>query len=271
MAPKGHSLNVRPLIFVSVLALAAVAAGLVYSSFVAYRWHDSSQYTRVIVNATQGIETRPRQWFAQDKLITDFAITNADAIGRDKAAQEYQATYQLLKSYGLTVGTYISGTTVVPEARETHWPWATVPLQWMPATSRYSGTWPGVPYRKLIDVTDLETRRAFHEGIRRLWEQSPAPVRFVDNAAVHSSTGVGQPWSNYCANIEQIRKLGESMGSLQIFNISVHVGEMSDEETSLLIKAVGPDGILLEMPWHKNPEQPGRDGAGQEALSPTIR
>ena len=109
-----------------------------------------------------------------------------------------------------------------------------------------------MPYRKLIDVTDPETRRAFHAGIRRLWEQSPAPVRFVDNAAVHSSTGVGQPWSSYCANIEEIRKLGESMGSLQIFNISVHVGEMSDEETRLLIKAVGPDGILLEMPWHKN-------------------
>ena len=136
MAPKDHSSRIRPLIFVSVLALAAVAASLAYSSSAAYRWHDSSQYSRVIVNATQGIETRPRQWFAQDKLITDFAITNADTIGRDKAAEEYQATYQLLKSYGLTVGTYISGTTVVPEVRETHWPWAGVPMEWMPATSR---------------------------------------------------------------------------------------------------------------------------------------
>ena len=239
-------------VFVSVLTLAAVAAGVAYSSSGAsYRWHDSSQYSRVIVNATQGIETRPPQWFAQDKLITDYAITNADAIGQAKAVQEYEATRQRLESYGLAVGTYISGTAVLPEARETHWPWATVPLEWMPATSRYSGTWPNMPYRKLIDVTDPGTRRAFHEGIKRLWEQSPAPVRFVDNAAVHRSAGVGQPWSSYCSNIEEIRKLGESMGSLQIFNIAVHVGEMSDEDTRLLIKAVGPGGILLEMPWHE--------------------
>ena len=104
----------------------------------------------------------------------------------------------------------------------------------------------------LVDVTDSDTRHAFQAGIKRLWEKYPAPVRFVDNAAIHHSTGKGQPWASYCANIEEIRKLGESMGSLQIFNISVHVGEMSDEETRLLTKAVGSGGILLEMPWHQN-------------------
>jgi hypothetical protein len=221
--------------FVSVLTLAAVAAGVAYSfSGTSYRWHDSSQYSRVIVNATQGVETRPRQWFAQDKLITDYAITNADAIGRDKAAQEYEATYRRLESYGLAAGTYISGTAVLPEARETHWPWSAVPLEWMPAPSRYNGSWPAMDYRKIIDVTDPATRHSFQQGIKRLWEQTPAPVRFIDNAGIHRSAGKGQPWSSYCANIEEIRKVGESMGSLQIFNIPVHVGEMSDEDTRLL-------------------------------------
>lgn len=238
--------------FVSVLASALVVVGVAYSSSrISYGWHDSSQYSRVIVNATQGIETRPRAWFAQDKLVTDYAITNAEVAGWDLAVREYEATRHRLESYGLAVGTYISGTAVLPEAKETHWPWPAVPLEWMPTKSLYSGAWPGIPYRMLIDTSDPDTRRAFHEGMKRLWEQSPAPVRFVDNAAVHRSAGVGQPWSSYCANIEEIRKLGESEGSLQIFNIAVHVGEMSDEDTRLLIKAVGSGGILLEMPWHK--------------------
>src|ERR1035437_2975561 len=105
---------------------------------------------------------------------------------------------------------------------------------------------------KIIDVTDPATRHAFQQGIKRLWEQTPAPVRFIDNAGIHRSAGKSQPWSSYCANIEEIRKIGESMGSLQIFNLSLHVGEMSDEETSQLIKVVGKGGILLEMPWHEN-------------------
>src|SRR5664280_1187409 len=41
------------------------------------------------------------------------------------------------------------------------------------------------------------------------------------------------------------------MGSLQIFNIPMHIGELSDEEASQLIAAVGHGGILLEMPWNK--------------------
>jgi hypothetical protein len=240
-------------LLVALLTVTAAITGLCYPlSDATYWWHDSSQYSRVIVNARDGIEMRPKQWFAQDKLITDYTIANADVVGRDKAAQEYKATRDLLRSYGLAVGTYISGTIVIPESKETHWPWSAVPLEWMPASSQYNGNWPGMDYRKIIDVTDPATRHAFQQGIKRLWEQTPAPVRFIDNAGIHRSAGKSQPWSSYCANIEEIRKIGESMGSLQIFNLSLHVGEMSDEETSQLIKAVGKGGILLEMPWHEN-------------------
>ena len=217
-----------------------------------YHWHDSSQYSRVIVNATQGIETRPREWFTQDKLITDFAITNLNAIGHDKAEQQYDATRKLLGSYGLAVGTYVSGTSVLPQDREAHLPWETVPIEWMPATARYIGTWPNVPYRKLIDVTDASTRHALQSGIRRLWEQYPAPVRFVDNAAFYPPLGGEQPWADYCANIAEIRALGESMGSMQVFNIGARLDDLPDQGVRQLIQAVGHGGILLEMPWPKN-------------------
>jgi len=234
---------------IAVTVTAAIAAFSYTVSGAPYRWHDSRQYSRVIVNAQNGIEMRPRQWFEQDKLVTDFAITSADVVGWAAAEKEYKETRDLLATYGLAVGTYVSGTTVMPESRETHWPWSVVPLEWMSPDSRYDGNWPGMDYRKMIDVTDPITRQSFQLGIKRLWEQSPAPVRFIDNAAIHRSAGNGQAWSGYCANIEEIRRLGESMGSLQIFNTAMHIGELSDGEADQLIAAVGSGGILLEMPW----------------------
>lgn len=242
----------RSRLLVALITVTAAITGLCYPIPDAYYWHDSSQYSRVIVNAQDGIEVQPKQWFAQDKLVTDFTVTNADVVGRDKAAEKYKATCDLLRSYGLAVGTYISGTMVMQESRETHWPWSLVPLEWMPTPTRYDGSWPSTDYRKIIDVTDPATRHAFQQRIKRLWDESPAAVRFIDNAAVHRSAGKAQPWVSYCANIEEIRKMGDSMGSRQIFNIAVHPGEMSDEETVQLIEAVGQGGILLEMPWHEN-------------------
>ena len=253
MATENRSLEIMKRVLVSVLAFTALAAASAHSSSEnAFHWPDSSQYSRVIVNATQGIETRPREWFAKDKLVTDFGIVNLEAIGQDKAEKDYEAIRQLLLSYGLAVGTYVSGTSVVPEAKETQWPWPRVPIEWMPSGSRYNGTWPDTPYRKMIDVTDPATRHALQDGIKRLWQQHPAPVRFVDNAAAHHAVGGPQPWAGYCANMEEIRKLGESMGSVQIFNVAVHVEDLSDEETRQLIQAVGSGGIALEMPWPKN-------------------
>ena len=236
-----------------LVGLAAMLGSAAFSSSEAkFQWPDASLYNRVIVNATQGIETRPKEWLSKDKLVLDYSITNVEAIGADEAAREYESTLRRLEGYGLTVGTYISGTTVVPESQENHYPWSIVPMEWMPPSAIYHGAWSNGSPRKIIDVSDPQTRAALHSGIKRLWIKYPASVRFVDNAAVHRSTGRAQPWSSYCANITEIRKLGEAMGSRQIFNIAVHIGEMSDEETRQLIEAVGDGGILLEMPWHDN-------------------
>jgi len=233
------------------LAIVANSSMLGPPTQVMYQWHDSSKFSRVIVNATQGIEIRPRVWFAQDRLVTDFTITNASEIGREKAQKQYQATRQLLISYGIAVGTYTSGTTVKPEREQTYWPLPMVPLEQMPSSSRYKGTWPGEPSRRVIDVSDPATRRALQQSIRRLWQQFPAPVRFVDNAAAHSRLGGSQNWSDYCANIKEIRIMGAAMGSRQIFNVAVRIGSMSDQETLQLMDAVGDHGIALEMPWER--------------------
>jgi hypothetical protein len=239
-------------LLLSVAWLAGERSTLLAQREGTYQWHDSSEYCRVIVNATQGIETRPREWFAQDRLVTDFEITNADVLGLAEAQKQYAATRRLLDSYGLVVGTYISGTAVMPEREQTRWPLGRVPIERMPVSARYKGAWPDMPHGNVIDVSDQKTRHALQKEIQRLWKQVPAAVRFVDNAAIHNSAGTGQDWSAYCANIREIRTMGAALGSRQIFNISVHVGFMSDEETRQLMNAVADHGIALEMPWHRN-------------------
>ncbi len=142
---------------------------------------------------------------------------------------------------------------------QTSYPLVAVPIEQMPANAKYVGSWPGHAERRIIDVTDPDTRHAFQAGLTQLWQQSPAPIRFVDNAAIHPAVERKQPWSAYCDNIEEIRKIAESQNSRVIFNIAMHVGLMSDDDTRRLIQAIGPDnGIALEMPWHpsiqKSPE-----------------
>jgi hypothetical protein len=134
----------------------------------------------------------------------------------------------------------------------------------MPPTAHYVGSWPGHPTVQFIDVSDSETRHAFQSRVRQLWERVPAPVRFVDNAAIHRSAGQGQPWAAYCKNIQELRSIGESRGSKLIFNVTLHIGMLSDSEAELLIQAVKGGGIALEMPWHRNI---GRDKAAtQDAM-----
>jgi hypothetical protein len=244
---SNYGIAMKTLRYYAVVLL--VALTLSAASVPKFEWPDSDHYSRVIVNATQGIESRPRVWFAQDKLVTDLAITNVDQIGNAAAVKEYDAIRHTLESWGLAVGTYTSGTTVITQTRETHWPWQTVPSEWMSISTHYIGDWPTMPYRKILDLSDRETMNSFHEGLKRLWERTPAPVRFVDNAGIHSSAGKGQKWNDYCTNMLEIRRIGESMGSLQVFNIAMHVGMLSDDEMKNLISAVGGNGIAIEMPW----------------------
>jgi hypothetical protein len=217
-----------------------------------FQWPDTTSYARVLVNVNEYIESRPPAWFRQDKLITDFAVSDSNPQDHAAAVQRYQKIRRMLESEGISVGTYISGRSVMPKSAQTRYPASTMVAEDMPATSRFWGTWPGQPNRRIIDVSDPTTRHNLQAGIKRLWEQNPAPVRFVDNAAVHRSAGRDQAWPDYCANIREIRQLGESMGSKVIFNISAHVGMLSDEDARELIDAVGDGGIALEMPWHPN-------------------
>jgi hypothetical protein len=120
----------------------------------------------------------------------------------------------------------------------------------MPAAAVYSGSWPGDPDRRIIDVTDTSTVQALQTGIKTLWEEHPAPVYMVDNAAVNSVQGGTQPWQAQCDNIMGIRQLAEATGAVTIFNVATLPGAMSASDTDELIHAIGSNNaIMLEDPW----------------------
>jgi len=244
----------KPIILSLLIAIAAWP-----SNSAAFQWPDASHYWRVMVNVNQYIENRPREWFAQDKIITDLTILDVKPGNHSAAIEQYNKLRRDLASRGLYVGTYISGRTVGPASDQTVYPPGSVPIEQMPANARYVGSWPGQPDRKIIDVRDPDTRHAFQAGIKELWVRDPAPIRFIDNAAVQPAVVRGEPWKAYCDNMEEIRKIAESQGSRAIFNIAMHVGLSTDEEARELTEAIGPDnGVALEMPWHpsiqKSPE-----------------
>jgi hypothetical protein len=231
-----------------------------------FEWPDSSHYWRVMVNVNQYIENRPKEWFAQDKIITDLAIEKVDPANRDAAIRQYRKIRHELESRGIYVGTYTSGRTVGPAALQTSYPPGSVSIEQLPPNARYIGSWPGQPERKIIDVRDPFTRHAFQEALSQLWVSAPAPIRFVDNAAVHPALGRDEPWKAYCENMGEIRKIAESQGSKIIFNIAMHVALLSDEDTRELIEAVGRDnGVALEMPWHPNIQKSPEATAKAEA------
>lgn len=226
----------------------------------AFEWPDPQQSGIVLVNVNHDIANYVRNhsdWFQSGELVLDLSVPNQPDL--NAAERERAGIQQLLGAKGMTAGTYTSGTTVEPLASIKLWPYDRVPIEWMPKGFAAADSWPGDPERKIVDVTDRRTRRALQDGIRRLWQQCDAPIRFVDNAASHGSTGGKQPWEAYCANIHEIRLLGESLGSRMVFNVSVHMAMLSDVEAAQLIRAVGPGyGILLEDPWgeatRKSPE-----------------
>jgi hypothetical protein len=245
--PRRNALKSTAFSAVILLAVVSVSRAANHGTF---QWPDSSHYWRILVNVNQYIESRPKSWYAQDKVVTDLTIIDVLPTDRD-TKEHYEKVRKLLESRGIYVGTYISGTTVEPQAVQNSFPPVAVAVEQMPPNARYVGSWPAHPERKIIDVTDPDTRRAFQAGIAQSWQSVPAPLRFVDNAAIHPAVERTQPWEAYCDNIEEIRKIAESQNSRVIFNISMHVGLMSDEETRRLIEAIGPDnGVALEMPWH---------------------
>jgi hypothetical protein len=213
------------------------------------QWPDSNQYWGALVNVNDYIASRPADWFTHDKLVTDLTILKVKPQNLTEAETRYTQVRGLLQSRGMYVGTYISGTTVSPQSTRNTYPPNAVSTEQMPPDARYAGSWPNDPERKFIDVTDANTRRAFHANIEKLWTALPAPLRFVDNAAFHPAVGGKQPWAAFCQNIAEIRALAESTGSRAVFNISLHVGMLSDQDARELMNAVGQNGIALEMPW----------------------
>jgi hypothetical protein len=233
------------------LMLLTLPSVLAASDASAFEWPDSGKYWRVLVNVNQYAEKYMKghpDWFARDKLVTDLAVQ--DVPDRKAAVELYKEVRGFMQGRALSVGTYISGTAVRARAQNTNYPPRNVSTESMPDSTKFAGEWPGHPELQFLDLRDANTRRAFHEQIKGIWQETPAPIRFVDNACIHSSAGKGQPWDAYLKNISEIRELGESLGSRVIFNISMNVNMLSDQEAAQLIEAVGNgNGISLEMPW----------------------
>ncbi len=239
--------------------LSTLAGVLVLSAFsaknVAFEWPDSSEYWRVLVNVNQHVDFYLKNhpdYFAHIKLVTDLAVLDVPAGGQEQAAKQYKSLRKIMTSRGMEVGTYVSGTTVIPEAEQNHYPPANVSIEQMPPNSKYVGSWPGHATRQIINIADDNTRHALQAGIRQLWQNAPAPVRFIDNMSAAPHMAGAQPWEAVCKHIEELGKIAESQGSRIIVNIPMHVGELSVNETQQLIHAVGQNGISLEMPWHAN-------------------
>jgi len=236
---------------VAVPLLTALASGQSSS----FQWPDSSKYWRVIVNANQFIESYVRNdpsYFVNDKLVTDLAIRDVKTGDEEAARQTYDRVRKLLESKGMYVGTYVSGRTVRPAAQtRVGFPPYYVAVESLPAKARYLGSWPKDPDRKIIDVDDADTRHALWQGIEQLWKIYPAPIRFVDNMTPHPAVEKGNSWTAACAYIGELRSVAESTGSRAVFNIPMHVGLLSEEEARQLIHAVGQNGIVLELPWHR--------------------
>jgi hypothetical protein len=216
-----------------------------------FRWPASNIYDGVIDDANQYILTyiaENSSWFANVGLATNLVVNLTN--GTAAAEALYNQVRSGIEQYPIVVGVYVSGTTLVPQAEENYWPYPTVPLEWMPADAVYSDTWPGDPDRKIINVTNTSTVQALQTGIKTLWEEHPAPIYFVDNAAANSVQGGAQPWQAQCDNIMGIRKMAEAMGAVVIFNVATLPGLMSASDTDELIQAIGNDNaIMLEDPW----------------------
>jgi hypothetical protein len=235
---------------ISVIAfIASVSLALLSARNAGFEWPDSHKYWRALVNINQYIAVYMRdhpQWFSQDKLVTDFYVINVPRDAQDQARNEYHRVRKLLESKGMYVGTYMSGMTVIPQSEQKYYPANAVATEEMPDTARYVGApWAKEPHRKLIDGTDANTRHALQAGIRKLWASVPAALRFVDNIQPPRT----QPWKPTCEHITELRKIGESLGSRVIFNISLSIGEMSDDDVQRLIDAIGQGGWAVETPW----------------------
>lgn len=217
-----------------------------------FEWPESGLCRLVVPNGNQYLVNYVKQhpdWFFPGELVLCLVVIRRASDSAAELEKMYQSARQSLLSKGFIVGTYISGTTVVPAADEISWPFPTVLSEDMPPAAKFKGRWPDAPTRAFINVGDAFTRRALETRIGAEWMKYPASLRFVDNAGAHRSTGATQPWDGYCQNIKALRLIAQGQGSRAVFNIATHVGMMSAAETELMIDAIGQEGLLVEDPW----------------------
>jgi hypothetical protein len=217
-----------------------------------FQWPESGLCRVVIPNGNQYLVDYAKKhpdWFSLGELVLCLVVTRQASDSVVELEKQYQSDRQFLESKDLIVGTYISGTTVVPEADESSWPNPAVPTEMLPKGVKLSGKWPGARARWFINVADPFTRHALQTVIESEWSKHPAALRFVDNAGAHRSAGATQPWDGYCQNIKALRQIAEGQGSHVVFNIATHPGMMSVAETEQLMDAIGQEGLLLEDPW----------------------
>lgn len=217
-----------------------------------FQWPESGLCRVVLPNGDQYLVDYLKKhpdWFSPGELVLSLVVTRKVSDSIADLEKQYQSHREFIESKNLVIGTYISGTTIVPEADENSWPYPTVPTEMLPKGVKLSGKWPGAHARWFINVADPFTRHALQTAIESEWATYPAPLRFVDNAGVHRSAGATQPWDAYCQNIKALRHIAEGQGSHVVFNIATHPGMMSVAETDELMDAVGQEGILLEDPW----------------------
>jgi hypothetical protein len=219
-------------------------------------WPDASHYWGVMINATDAINwhiTNHPTSFTEDKLVTDMNVLGVDYTSPTAiptASATYNQARAVLTAHGISLGTYISGTNVEPQANQDRYPYSMVRKEDMPSTAKYIGTFGSQTWRQLIDPADSVTTTAFHNQIRAQWVlQTGIQWHFIDNAgSLQGGTGYGS-WTNQTNNMRAINTLAQSMGARAVFNISMVVGAITPSDLSLLISAIPGGGICLESPW----------------------
>jgi hypothetical protein len=238
-----------------MLGFTTVFAAPIASAASLPSWPNADTYWGVLVNVNQAITyylQNDPSYFTNVKLATDLSVepVNYSSSSSDSAtASALSTSYDAMTAKGIMTGNYISGTNVMPMAYESQYPYSIIPKEEMPAGSQYCGAWPGETFRQFVCNTDEATLTAFHNNVAKQWQQFPAPIHFVDNAASEEGGDGGQSWASQCQNLKELNQIAQSLGSRAIFNISMLPGAVSDADMSLLIDALQGGGVSIEQPW----------------------
>lgn len=224
-------------------------------------WPNHPQHRGLIVNATQGldlhIKTHPDR-FKGMSLILDLEVTSSNPHTRTHNEEVYTDCLGAAIKSGIVCGTYISGTNWLPEAELTSVPPNMITTEQLevvldPDVPIGVGSWSArQPNRKMLDARNKDTSHAIIQCIERVWDEYPAPVRFVDNAAQHVSAGGTQDWAAQMTHLGKINGLAYRRGERVAFNISTHVGAMNSNDLALMMGTLHRGMLVVESGLHPN-------------------